>query len=259
MPVSEETRSRLLVIVPAYNEELALPGTLKDLSDNRPDADVLVVDDGSSDDTSGVARSLGCKVVTLPNNLGIGGAVQTGLIYADNRAYDFAVQFDADGQHVASEIEKILSPVREDKCDVAIGSRFLASGGGFKSSAARRMGIRLFQWVISVAIRKKVADSTSGFRAFNSDAIRFLAYDYPCDYPEVEAVVILAVNGYRLTEVPVTMRERQAGTSSIRTVHSVYYMIKVMLAILMSLLRGATVKRHDSAKNATPAGKHDGS
>jgi len=109
------------------------------------------------------------------------------------------------------------------------------------------MGIRLFQWVISVAIRKKVADSTSGFRAFNSEAIHFLAYDYPCDYPEVEAVVILAVNGFRITEVPVVMRERQAGTSSIRPLQSAYYMIKVMLAILMSVLRGASVKRRVSS------------
>jgi glycosyltransferase involved in cell wall biosynthesis len=239
----------LLVIVPAFREELALPGTIKDLRDNRPDADILVVDDGSSDNTTAVAKSLGCKVVTLPHNLGIGGAVQTGLMYAARYGYDFAVQFDADGQHVAAEIEKIVSMVREDHVDVAIGSRFLGSGS-FKSSASRRFGIRLFQLIISASIHHKITDSTSGFRAFNRKAIRFLALDYPCDYPEVEAVVVLAKNGFRIKEVGVEMRERQAGTSSIRPFHAVYYMIKVMLAILMSMLRGGGARNPKGSDEA---------
>jgi len=231
----------LLVIVPAFREELALPGTIKDLRGNRPDADILVVDDGSSDNTTAVAKSLGCKVITLPHNLGIGGAVQTGLMYAARYGYEFAVQFDADGQHVAGEIEKILSLVREGHVDVAMGSRFLSSGG-FKSSTPRWLGIRLFQLIISASIHRKITDSTSGFRAFNQKAIRFLALDYPCDYPEVEAVVVLAKNGFRIEEVGVEMRERQAGTSSIKPIHAVYYMVKVILAILMSLLRGSSGK-----------------
>lgn len=229
-------KDRLLVVIPAFREEQALPFTINDLRANGPQADVIVIDDGSPDETSNVARSLGCKVITLPHNLGIGGAVQTGLIYAADNGYDYAVQFDADGQHVASEMDKILSTVRDGRADVAIGSRFL-SAGGFKSSLARRMGIGLFKLVISAAIGQRITDSTSGFRAYGRDAIVFLARDYPCDYPEVEAIVFLARNGFRITEVPVVMRERQAGKSSIGAFHSVYYMIKVLLAILMVLLR----------------------
>ena len=229
---------RLLIVIPAYREEEALPFAIRDLRQNGPEADIVVIDDGSPDGTSAVARSLGCQVVSLPYNLGIGGAVQTGLIYAADNGYGFAIQFDADGQHVASEIEKILSVVRDGHADVAIGSRFL-SEGGFKSNLARRMGIRLFQVVISCAIRQKITDSTSGFRAFDRSAIRFLARDYPCDYPEVEAIVFLGKHGFGIKEVAVEMRERQAGRSSIRPLHSVYYMVKVMLAILMVVLRGS--------------------
>lgn len=242
-------RGSLLAIIPSYNEELALPGTVRDLRENRPDADILVIDDGSSDQTSAVGRSLGCRVVTLPGNLGIGGAVQTGLMYANDHGYEYAVQFDADGQHIAGEIEKVLAVVREGHADVAIGSRFLAPGG-FRSSAARRLGIRLFQAVISAAIRRRITDSTSGFRVFNRDVIRFLALDYPCDYPEVEAIIVLWKNGFRIKEVPVEMRERQAGTSSIRPLHSVYYMIKVMLAILMNVLRGATTRSRGAGERS---------
>ncbi len=227
--------------MPAYKEELALPGTIADLRTNRPDVDILVIDDGSPDETSSVAKSLGCKTVTLPHNLGIGGAVQTGLIYAARNGYDYAVQFDADGQHIAGEIEKIASVVIEGHCDVAIGSRFLTAGG-FKSTFMRRFGILLFRWVISAATHHRITDSTSGFRVFNRKAIRFLALDYPCDYPEVEAVVVLVKNGFAIKEVAVEMRERQAGVSSIRPFHAVYYMVKVMLAILMSVLRGSAVK-----------------
>lgn len=242
---SDHSRS-LLVVIPAYNEEQALPVAVADLRRDRPDADILVIDDGSADRTSEVAREIGCSVVTLPGNLGIGGAVQTGLMYAFERGYGFAVQFDADGQHVAAEMEKILSIVRDGHSDVAIGSRFLSNASGFRSTAARRCGIRLFQFVISAAIGRRITDSTSGFRAYNREAIQFLAVEYPCDYPEVEAVVVLAKNGFRIQEVAVEMRERQAGRSSIRPLHSVYYMIKVMLAILMTVLRPPKPRRMES-------------
>lgn len=232
---------RVLAVVPAYNEEESLPHTINDLQTNRPDVDVLVVDDGSRDNTTLVARELGCRVVTLPHNLGIGGAVQTGLMYAVEHGYDVIVQFDADGQHLACEMEKVLAPVFAGEVDVAIGSRFLGSGG-FKSTLLRRCGIKLFELVISGAVRRRITDSTSGFRAFNREVFSYLAEDYPCDYPEVEAVVVLAKNGFRIKEVSVKMRERVAGRSSIRPLHSVYYMIKVLLAILMSVLRSPSMR-----------------
>ena len=234
-------RNQIIAIVPGYNEEESLPITLGDLKRERPDIDILVVDDGSKDNTANVARSLGCPVVTLPVNLGIGGAVQTGLMYAVEHGYQYGIQFDADGQHIAGEIQKILDPVRNGMADVVIGSRFL-SEGGFRSSVARRTGIKIFQYVVSTAIRQRITDSTSGFRAYNFKAMRFLALDYPCDYPEVEAVVVLAKNRFIVKEVPVLMRDRQGGVSSINRLQSVYYMIKVLLAIYMSVARGATVK-----------------
>lgn len=232
---------RLIAVVPAFNEQDSLPHTIEDLRTYRPDIDVLVIDDGSQDRTSLTAESLGCKVITLPHNLGIGGAVQTGLIYALENGYDVAVQFDADGQHLACEIEKIVDPVLSGDADVVIGSRFL-SQGGFKSSFMRRIGILLFQCVIYTAIRRRITDSTSGFRAFNRKTLSFLATDYPCDYPEVEAVVVLARNSFRLKEVSVKMRARVAGKSSIRPLHSVYYMIKVLLAIFMCVTRRSLSK-----------------
>lgn len=225
-----------MAVIPAYQEEASLPIVLAQLREVRPDIDVLVVDDGSADKTAEVARAAGVYVISLPFNLGIGGAVQTGLHYASRNGYDVAVQFDADGQHLASELDKILSPVLSGEADVAIGSRFL-SADGFKSSFTRRMGIRLFEYVIRIAIRQRITDSTSGFRAFNREALAYLANDYPCDYPEVEAVVILARSSFRLVEVSVKMRERVAGRSSIRPLHSVYYMIKVLLAMYMSATR----------------------
>lgn len=228
--------NKCLIIIPAWNEEKALPVAISDLKKQQPDLDVLVIDDGSRDSTSAVAKALGCNVVPLPLNLGIGGAVQTGLLYAYRNHYGYAIQFDADGQHLASEINKILDPVRNGHSDAVIGSRFLTSDG-FKSSAARRMGISILRFVISTAIRQKITDATSGFRAYNREAISFLASEYPCDYPEAEAIVLLYKHGYKVKESAVKMRERQAGKSSIGTLHSGYYMVKVLLAIFMMLLR----------------------
>lgn len=239
--------NQIIAIMPSYNEEESLPMTLGDLKRERPDIDILVIDDGSKDNTANVARSLGCPVVSLPVNLGIGGAVQTGLMYAVEHDYQYGIQFDADGQHIAGEIKKILDAVENGVADVAIGSRFL-SEGGFRSSVARRMGIRIFQYVISTAIRQKITDSTSGFRAYNLKAMRFLALDYPCDYPEVEAVVVLAKNRFIIKEVPVLMRERQGGVSSINRLQSIYYMIKVLLTIFMSIARGATIKTEEEGQ-----------
>lgn len=233
-------QSRVLVIVPALNEESNIGHTVESLRTCGISLDVLVVDDGSSDGTARVARETGAIVVSLPHNLGIGGAVQTGLIYARDRGYSYAMQFDGDGQHNSSAIPVILDRVIENETDVAIGSRFLCAGG-FKSSAARRVGIRIFTAAIYLTTGLMITDSTSGFRAFNRQAIRFLAEHYPCDYPEVEAVVLLRRNGFRIHEYPVTMSERLHGVSSITLAKSVYYMLKVTLAIFVSAMRSREV------------------
>lgn len=230
-------RPRALAIVPAYNEQEAIAGTIAHLRRLVPGMDVLVINDGSQDATSAVARATGeAVVVDLPCNLGIGGAVQTGFKYADRQGYDFAVQFDADGQHLAEEIDKLLAPLRSGEADVVLGSRFLGLKS-FRSTAARRLGIWLFYMVNSVLIKQAITDNTSGFRAYNRRAIAFLADHYPTDYPEPEAVILLKKNGFVLSEVPVAMQERQGGASSIAGLWSLYYMVKVMLAIGVTSLR----------------------
>lgn len=229
---------RVLIIVPAFNEAATIVEVVGSLARECPATDVVVVDDGSSDDTALLAQRTGkARVIRLPVNLGIGGAVQTGFKLACRDGYDAAVQFDGDGQHLASEIGSLLAPLASDQADVVIGSRFGREGHGFKSTRARLLGIKFFAMVNSLLIGQRIADNTSGFRAYNARALRFLTDYYPVDYPEPEAVILLGKNGFRLREVPVRMRARQGGESSIRGVRSVYYMMKVFLGILMGTLR----------------------
>jgi len=226
----------LLIIVPAYNEEASLPGVIQDLREHVPAADVLVVNDGSSDATALVARKLGVPVLDLPFNLGIGGAMQAGYLYAERNAYDIAVQFDGDGQHLASEIKKLLDPLEAKQADLVVGSRFLAIGG-YKAPVFRKMGIGIFSFVLSRILGTTVTDSTSGFRAANRRVIEFFAHTYPDDYPEVEALVLLHKVGLRMAEVPVAMRGRTGGRSSITPIRSLYYMTKVLMAIFIDLMK----------------------
>lgn len=229
---------KVLVIVPAYNEEEAIGKVIDDLHTHVPDFDVLVVSDGSCDNTARIAKEKGALVVELPTNLGIGGAVQTGLKYAHRYGYDVAIQFDGDGQHLASEIDKLLGPLREGRADAVIGSRFLpGQKSSFQSTIGRRIGIWFFEVLNSLLIRQWITDNTSGFRAYNKDVIDFMVYNYPTDYPEPEAVILLGRNRFRIVEVPVEMRERMGGSSSIFGWRSAYYMIKVTLAIIMTALR----------------------
>lgn len=226
---------RVLVIVPAYNEEGNLPDVLHDLADSG--FDVLVVNDGSLDRTSAVARANGARVADLPLNLGIGGAVQTGLLHARDHGYDVAVQFDGDGQHRADQIALILDPIR-DGADIVIGSRFLAPmEGGYKVPLMRRLGIWMLSSLLSLVCGTRITDGTSGFRAMGRRAISVFAGDYPEDYPEVEAVIMARRLGLEVKEVPVMMRERQGGQSSITPMYAVYYMVKVFLAILVRMGR----------------------
>jgi glycosyltransferase involved in cell wall biosynthesis len=225
-----------LIIIPAYNEEESLPGVIRDLATHLPSADVLIVNDGSRDATSNVARKMGVKVLDLPFNLGIGGAMQAGYLYAARNSYDMAVQFDGDGQHRASEIKGLIGPIIAGSADLVVGSRFLVSQG-YKSPIFRKMGIWIFSFVLSRIMGMVITDSTSGFRAVNRRVIEFFAETYPDDYPEVESLVLLHRMGLRIEEVSVTMRERTGGRSSITPIRSMYYMIKVLMAIFIDLMK----------------------
>lgn len=227
---------KILVIVPAYNEEESLPGVIRDLGEYMPSADVLVVNDGSHDATVLVARKMGVMVLDLPFNLGIGGAVQAGYLYAERHAYDIAVQFDGDGQHMAREIHKLLEPLEAGRADLVVGSRFIAIGG-YKAPVLRKVGIGIFSFVLSRILGITVTDSTSGFRAANRSVIVYFAHTYPDDYPEVESLVLLHKIGLHVAEVPAAMRERTGGRSSITPIRSIYYMTKVLMAIFIDLMK----------------------
>jgi hypothetical protein len=227
---------KTLIIVPAYNEEESLPGVIRDLRENIRLADILVVNDGSKDATARIAQEVGAAVLNLPFNLGIGGAMQAGYLYAEQAGYDIAVQFDGDGQHLAGEIEKLLLHIREGKADLVIGSRFLDQGK-YNTSVFRKSGMWIFSTILSLMLGMRVTDSTSGFRAANRRVIEFFSRTYPDDYPEVEALVLLHKAKLRIVEVAVDMRERTGGTSSITPLRSAYYMVKVLLAIFIDLLK----------------------
>ena len=231
---------RRVAIVPAYNEDASIAGVVGELLAYDPGLRVVVVDDGSADRTAELARAAGAKVISLPFNLGIGGAVQTGFRYAWEQGFDVAVRADGDGQHDPAELDAILRPVLADEADVAVGSRFIG-GDGYRSSRSRRAGIRLLAWIVSALTRQRITDPTSGFQAANRLGIRLFAADYPHDYPEAEATVMVFKHRLRLQEVPVKMRARESGRSSITAVRSVYYMVKVVLAIFVALFRRKAV------------------
>jgi glycosyltransferase involved in cell wall biosynthesis len=234
-----------LAIVPAYNEAGAIGVVVDEIRAFDGEFDVLVVDDGSHDGTASVARAHGARVVTLPFNLGIGGAVQTGFRYAHEHGYDLAARVDGDGQHDPAELAGLVEAVLQDRADICVGSRF-AGSEGYRSSRSRRVGIRILARVVSLLTRQRVTDTTSGFQVLNRKAIALFAADYPHDYPEVEAAVMLHKHHLRLAEVPVRMRERSAGVSSITTLRSIYYMVKVMLAILVGAMRRRATPLEDA-------------
>jgi glycosyltransferase involved in cell wall biosynthesis len=227
---------RRIAIVPAYNEERNIGRVLDELRAFDPGLEVVVVSDGSVDRTCAVAADHGAHVIRLPFNLGIGGAVQTGFRFAWEGGYQLAVRCDGDAQHDPAELPKVIAPVLAGEADIAVGSRF-ASGEGYRSTATRRLGIRLLALVVSAIARQRVTDTTSGFQALNRRALGLFAADYPHDYPEVEGMVMTIKHRLRLVEVPVTMREREHGTSSITALRSIYYMAKVLLALFVGLFR----------------------
>jgi len=229
-----------VAILPAYNEERNVGRVIEELQALDPGLDVVVVSDGSTDGTVDVAISRGVHVVALPYNLGIGGAVQTGFRYAWEEGYELAVRLDGDGQHDPAELRALVAPVVAGEADLAVGSRFV-SGGGYRSSAARRVGIRILARVVSWIAHQRLTDTTSGFQAANRRAIGVYAADLPHDYPEVEGIVMAIKHQIRLVEVPVTMREREHGRSSIGALASIYYMVKILVALFVDLFRKEAV------------------
>ncbi|MGZ3512717.1 MAG: glycosyltransferase family 2 protein [Thermodesulfobacteriota bacterium] len=231
-----EIQKRALVIIPAFNEEGSLDRVVRGVNTHLPQAHVLVVNDGSTDRTSEKAKASGATVLDLPFNLGIGGAMQAGYRYAYEKAYDIAIQVDADGQHDPEEIRKLLAALEVQKVDVAIGSRFIESSE-YKGSIMRRIGIAIFSGVISTIVKQKITDPTSGFRASNRRAIQLFASNYPQDYPEPEVLILLHQCHLKMGEVPVGMSKRYFGESSITKIRSVYYMVKVLLAIFVDCFK----------------------
>ena len=229
--------SRLVAIVPAWNEAGAIGGVVDEVTSMDPTIEVVVVDDASSDDTAEIAAACGATVLRLPFNVGIGGAVQTGFRYALAEGYERAVRLDGDGQHDASQISKILAPIEAGEADLVIGSRFVDPGGAYRPPLARRIGIRVFARLVSTLGRHRVTDTTSGFVALDRAGIELFALEYPHDYPEVEATLVALRSGLRLAQVQVEMRERTTGTSSITFVASLYYIVKVTLALLVASMR----------------------
>ena len=227
---------KILVIVPAYNEEGSIKGVNEDLRVNFPQGDLLVVNDGSRDSTAEAAKALGVNVIDLPYNVGIGGAMQTGFLYALQEGYDAALQFDGDGQHHADQIEKILAPFLAGGADLVVGSRFL-SEGGFTSSVQRRIGSKILSFVVSTIVGNRITDTTSGFRVYSRKTLDFFSYVYPEDYPEVEAFILAHKKGLRIVEVPSEIGPRTGGKSSITFSQAFYYMVKVLLAISVDLLK----------------------
>jgi len=231
-----ESKNRTLIIIPAYNEEGSIGKVVKEVKQYLPGVNTLVVNDGSTDLTSLKARTSGAIVLDIPFNLGIGGAMQAGYQYANHKGYDIAIQVDGDGQHDPEEIPKLLQALEEKEVDMVIGSRFIGDSE-FKSSMMRRVGISIFSRVISLIIGQKITDPTSGFRAANRKAIQLFAFDYPQDYPEPEALVLLHQCGLKVAEVPIGMSKRYAGESSITKLRSIYYMVKVLLAIFVDCFK----------------------
>jgi len=227
---------RTLVIIPAFNEEASLGKVLDQVREAVPFADVVVVNDGSADATPLIATQKGAYVLSLPYNLGIGSAMQCGFLFAGERGYDVAVQVDGDGQHDPKEIPDLLRTLSETGVDIVVGSRYIEPRG-YITPWPRRVGIVILAAIISLVTRQRVTDPTSGFRASNRRAVAFCADDYPFDYPEPESVVLFWRAGLRFGEIPVTMNARYGGQSSITPLRSGYYMIKVVLAILIGLLR----------------------
>jgi len=227
---------KILIIIPAYNEEDSILSTVRELEAVCPAYDYLVVNDGSTDSTEEILRKEKLQFISLPCNLGIGGAMQAGYLYAYRNDYEIAVQLDGDGQHDPNYLEALIQPLKDGIADMVIGSRFV-SRQGFQTTALRRFGNRFIGHIIRLCCGTDVTDSTSGFRAVNREVIRLFAGDYAHDYPEPESIVNASLHDFRVYDIPVAMRARSGGVSSINPIRSVYYMIKVSLSLIICRIR----------------------
>lgn len=227
---------KILIIIPVFNEEPSLPGVLRTLVSFCPDADVVVIDDASQDASAKVATDIGTRVVPLPINLGIGGAVKTGYKLAADGGYDVAVQFDGDGQHRAEEIQRLVEPILHDQADMVIGSRFIDKTG-YQSDADRRLGIRFFSTITSALTGTRITDVTSGFRAIGPRLIRLFARSYPVEFPDAEAIILAVRAGMRVREISVTMNPRLAGRSAFSLLKKLDYPLRTFVSIAATTLR----------------------
>ena len=225
-----------IIVIPAYNEEGNLEKTVRDIRENAPDFDYVIVNDCSTDNTLGMCREKGFSYLNLPVNLGIVGAVKSGYRYAFYHGYDLAVQFDGDGQHSAKFLAQMAKVLEETESDMVIGSRFIEKEG-FQSSGLRRIGIRYYSLLIKLLTGKTVTDPTSGMRMINRKLLKKFTNEYPKDYPEPESVVTVLSEKHKVTEIPVVMNEREEGISSISLRNSVYYMIKVSFAVVIARMK----------------------
>lgn len=230
---------KVCVIIPAYNESGAIKKVVHAVQEHYPKANIVVINDASTDNTGAIAATLGITVLDLPINLGIGGAMQTGFKFAVKKGYDIAIQVDGDGQHDPAYIPTLLKPILENRADVVIGSRFLHKES-YRSSFMRLLGIRFCSYLISLATNKYIHDSTSGFRAYNKEALRFAALHYPPDFPEPESIVTFLRNEFRVKEVPVAMQQRHSGISSIRPLKGTYFVASNSIGIIMSSFKRKT-------------------
>ncbi|MBM7868761.1 glycosyltransferase involved in cell wall biosynthesis [Clostridium pascui] len=223
---------KVMVAIPAYNEEKNIYRVVNSVRCNNPEVDVVVINDGSRDLTEVEAQRAGAFVINLPQNLGIGGAVQTGYIYAERKGYDVVIQVDGDGQHDPKDLSRLIESIEKGEADMVIGSRF-AEKTDYVSSKMRWVGINFFSKLVSFVCRRNYFDTTSGYRAVNKKVINIFAGYYPRDYPEVETIVYASKRGVRIKEISVDMKKRQGGKSSITPLKSIYYMIKVTCSILL--------------------------
>jgi glycosyltransferase involved in cell wall biosynthesis len=231
---------KILIIIPAYNEAARIADVVRSVRESVPDFDILVVNDGSQDDTAGVAQGAGAAVVSHPFNLGYGVTIQTGYKYALAKEYDFVVQMDGDGQHDPAYIKGLLAPVLACEADFALGSRFLGVES-YTPSLVRKIGMNFFRWLVSTLTKTRITDSTSGFQAFNRRVIRYFTTEvFPCDYPDADMLITLHRAGFSIREVPVRMHANVTGKSMHTGLKPLYYMFKMLLSIFVTLLRKKT-------------------
>jgi glycosyltransferase involved in cell wall biosynthesis len=249
--MNHQPSTKLCIIIPCYNEAKIIESLILSARKEFPEATIVVIDDCSTDNSVELVRNAEAVALQLPVNLGIGGAIQTGIMYAERKGFEYLIRIDGDGQHPVSEMQKVLAPIIAGEADMSIGSRFFIDSQtmnheppttyyqpSFKSTPIRRIGIHTFRFLNRLIIGQTITDSTSGFRAYNKKLIEYLAKNYPSfDYPEPEEITLLGMNGYRIKEVSVNMQEREHGSSSINMLKSIYYMIKVVFAILITASR----------------------